>query len=342
MKANIKRNLNFNLLFLFLCSQLLLSACSVAYKSTGDIMLGFAEDQGVPYMLTTDDVALGCAMSEAFTPFLLSFSRVTTPPDQLAVLFYLVAGNCSEFKAWEEELRYLRAIHAKNASEAQDARIAQQRLLSQAAHRQYTGYRYLILAFAEPGGECPDLDSDRDQLYWLVGLMNGVLAVINDLASEGLVNVPLDTALKTGRGATCLDNEKWWGLPNAIQAAILATIPGEKPAGTDPLEMLDQSMQTGLQQGMLVPQVLAAQVYMGLGNTMQVKKIIRRYPEMKTQPNKIPEYRILNEIAILQLQAISDRLWTEATGKRTPLGALGTFWDDQKDAVDTIDIDDIL
>ena len=320
----------------------MLNACTVAYKSTGDIMLGFAEDQGVPYMLTTDDVALGCAMSEAFTPFLLSFSKVTTPPDRLAVLFYLVAGNCSEFKAWEEELRYLRAIHAQNASEAQDARIAQQRFLSQAARRQLTGYRYLTSAIAEPGGDCPDLDSDKDQFYWLVGLLDGVLAVINDLASEGSINVPLDIALKTGRGAACLDNEQWWGLPNAIQAAIWATIPGEKPDNMDPLQTLDQSMQTGFQQGMLFPQVFAAQVYMGLGNTVQVKKIIHRYPEIKSQPAMKPEFRILNEIAILQLQAISDRLWTEATGKRTPIGALGTFWDDQNNPVETIDITDIL
>ena len=26
--------------------------------------------------------------------------------------------------------------------------------------------------------------------------------------------------------------------------------------------------------------------------------------------------------------AISDRMWSEAVGYRTPMGALGTFWDD--------------
>lgn len=305
-------------------------------------MLGFAEDQGVPYMMATDDVALGCAMSEAFTPFLLSFSRVTTPPNDLAILFYFMAGSCSEFKAWEEELRYLRAIHAKITFDAQDARIAQQRFLSQAARRQYTGYRYLTFAIAEPGGECPDLVSNNEQFYWMVGLLNGVLAVINDLESEGNANVPLDIALKAARGAGCLDNEKWWGLPNAIRAAIWATIPGDKPDNIDPLKILDQSMQTGLQQGMLIPQVLASQVYMGLGNTAQVKKIIHHHTDNNATLSSKPEFRILNEVAKLQLQAISDRLWTEATGKRTPIGALGTFWDDQENAVETIDITDML
>lgn len=305
-------------------------------------MLGFAEDQGVPYMLTTDDVALGCAMSEALTPFLLSFSQVTAPPNELAVLFYFMAGNCSEFKAWEEELRYLRAIRAKNPSEAEDARISQQRLLSQAARRQYTGYRYLASAIAEPGGDCPELESDDERFYWMVGLLNGVLAVINDLASEGNANVPLDIAHKSSRGASCLDNEKWWGLPNAIQAAIWATVPRDKPDHIDPLNILERSMQTGSEQGILIPQVLAAQVYMGLGNTDEVKNIIRRHKEKKESLSPKPEFRILNQVSILQLQAISDRLWTEATGKRTPIGAFGTFWDDGQISVETIDITDML
>lgn len=92
---------------------MLLSACTVVYKNTGDVLIGYAEDQGAPYMLETSDVAMACSMVEAFTPFLLSFSRVTTPPDQLAIMFYLMAGNCVEFQAWEEELRYLRAIYEK-------------------------------------------------------------------------------------------------------------------------------------------------------------------------------------------------------------------------------------
>ncbi len=44
----------------------------------------------------------------------------------------------------------------------------------------------------------------------------------------------------------------------------------------------------------------------------------------------------------LQLRAISDRLWTAETGSRTPIGKLGTFWDDPKDAVEMIEISDLL
>ena len=155
-------------------------------------------------------------------------------------------------------------------------------------------------------------------------------------------DVPLDIALKVNRAATCLDNEKWWGLPRAIQAAIWINFPSSKPPGIDPLAVLDQSMQTGLQQGMRISQVLGAQVYIGLGNTEQVKTIIRRHVEERTQNPTLASYRILDEVATLHLQAMSDYLWTEATGKRTPIGGLGTFWDDPTDAVETIDLADLL
>ena len=40
--------------------------------------------------------------------------------------------------------------------------------------------------------------------------------------------------------------------------------------------------------------------------------------------------------------AVSDRLWVENTGHRTPMGQLGTFWDDQQEEVETMDLDDLL
>ena len=330
------------LLLLLLGSHLFLSACTVAYKSTGDVLLGYAEDQGVPYMLASNDVALGCSMAEAFTPFLLSFSRVTTPPDQLAILFYLVAGNCTEFKAQEEELRYLRAIYAKNSIEAQDARIAQQRLLSLAARRQLTGYYSLVVAQTEPGGMCPEFDSDNTELFWLFGLLNGIQAILNDIASAGNSEVPMDIAAKVARGAACLDNEKWWGVPAAIQAAIWITIPGDQSINGTPRQVLQQSLQTGIQQGMSISHVLAAQVYLGQGETQEVKQIIRSYASLSKQEADNQQFDILNKVSRLQIQAISDRMWTEATGKRTPLGKLGSFWDDPNKVVETIDIDEIL
>jgi len=293
-------------------------------------------------MLASNDVGMGCSMAEAFTPFLLSFSRVTTPPDQLAILFYLVAGSCTEFQAHEQELRYLRAIYAKNSIEAQDARIAQQRFLQLAARRQLTGYYALLSAMSEPGGKCPEFSADNDEFYWLVGLLDGIQATINDIASGGQVEVPMDIAAKVGRGAGCLDTERWWGVPAAIQAAIWITIPGNEPVDIDPRLVLQQSIQMGAEQGMAVSHVLAAKIYLGQGKTAELKQLIRNYVEQSSSAIKNQKFAVLNQVARVQIQAISDRLWTEATGRRTPLGRLGTFWDDTDTTVETIDIDEFL
>ena len=51
---------------------------------------------------------------------------------------------------------------------------------------------------------------------------------------------------------------------------------------------------------------------------------------------------MLDVVATQQVLAVSDRLWTEATGSRTPVGGLGTFWDDVAPEAEALDIDDLL
>lgn len=318
------------------------SACSVVYKGAGVALTGYAEDEGVPYMLATRDVQLGCSMAEAFTPFFLSFSRVTASPEKLAILLYLMAGNCSEFRAWDEELRYLRAVHNRRSSEAKDARTAQQRLLGLAARRQLTGYRQFVKVFGEARQECAAFESDEEAFFWLVGLLNGVQAIMNDIAAGGSEGVPLNIAAKIGRRSACLDSDRWWGVPLAIKAAIGIVFDGQGADEGEQMQKLEKAVATGLKQGMQVSQVLAAQVYWGQGKIDKVKELIRSEVSSAGRTPDNRAYRILNEVAKLQILAISDRLWTEATGQRTPLGKLGKFWDDRAPQTDTIDIDEIL
>lgn len=327
---------------------LLLSACTTVYKGSGDALIGYTKSHGVPYLLATNDVFLGCSMATSFTPFLLSFSRLTTAPDKLAILLYLMAGNCAEFKAWQEELRYLRALHNQNAVAAQDARIAQQRYLNRATQRQFNGYRYLGVAYAEPGGVCPTLDT-HNEFYWLLGLISGLQALLNDMATVGSHHIPLDSGTKIGRATACLDNKKWWGIPHAIRATLWIVIPGYDRAGRNkmdktPEQILHTALQMGGQQGIKISYVLAAQVYWGLGDIAKVKQIIRDHSSQTTTVSDSAHhsYQLLNQIATLQIQQFSDRLWTEATGKRTPIGRLGSFWDDPIEDIDMIEIDDVL
>ncbi len=343
MKIKLNRKLSSWAAFLVLTLILLWAAVSIFIKDTGKIVVGFIEDHVISYVLKADDVEMGCVMAESFTLLLPSLAELNTSPYKLAVVLNFLSSSCSEFKAWEEELRYLRAIHAKNVIEAQDARILQKRYLNLTARRLLSGYQNLELAYAGSlGTDCPAFNTESEEFYWLVGLMDGLQAVLNDLASEGGAKVPLDISLKVGRGAACLDNNKWWGLPNAIQSAIWVSFPGNKPKEIDPLFVLELAVQTGLEQGMRITQVIAAKIYIGLGDTERVKGIIRENVKARSSMPANPRFVFLDQVATVQLQAISDIMWTEATGKRTPVGGLGTFWDDPENTVDTVDIVDIL
>lgn len=241
MKIKQNRKLFFWVASLMLV--LFFSTTILLVKNSEKLLVGFIEDHAVPYVLKTDDVEMGCVMAEALTLLVPSLAQLNASPYKLAVMFDFLSGSCAEFKAWEEELRYIRAIHAKNVIEAQDARISQKRYLNLAARRQLKGYLNLELAYDEvPNTDCPELNNWNDEFYWLVGLMDGLQAVLNDLASEGGAKVPLDISLKVGRGANCLNNEKWWGVPNAIQVAIWMSFPENKPEGINSLDVLDQTI----------------------------------------------------------------------------------------------------
>ena len=76
------------------------------------------------------------------------------------------------------------------------------------------------------------------------------------------------------------------------------------------------------------------------GNDERLRKAIRDYAA--NDQNLNPDYAMLDAIAGFIVQGISDREWTENTGKRTPIGGIGTFWDDQAQSGPSVNIDDLL
>ncbi len=172
--------------------------------------------------------------------------------------------------------------------------------------------------------------------------MNGVQAMFSDIAAEGAAGVPLDIPAKAARGSRCIGNEKWWGVPMAMRAAIWTAIPSTKPKGADPYERLEAAVRIGNRVGVRLTQVLQLQIYLGKGDMEKVKAIIRDHVESKEEVGPNPRLQVLDKVATMQIQAVSDRLWTEATGHRTPIGGLGTFWDDPEEEVESLDLDAIL
>lgn len=317
-----------------------LQGCGMIYKTTGDVLIGFGRAEMVPYMMGDDDARIACAAGEAQTPLLLSFQRVGAHPDKLAVLMYVTAASCTDELALQEELRYLRAVKQGNVSEAQDARITQKRYAAISARRQYESYQRMLAAYEPKGDECPRLKSDFDQLVWLIGNLGGVQALVNDGVADGTVGVPRDIAAKVERSAACLDNEKWWGAPRGIRASIWNLLPMLAPKNAQPWEELEKSAQLGFRHGVRLGSAMYALSAYSKGDTQRLRKAIRDFAAH--DKNISSEWRMIDIMGGVMVQNISDRMWTEATGKRTPLGGLGTFWDEASRSTPKVNIDDLL
>ena len=327
-----------HLLFFLVSSNLLLSGCSVMYDAAGHGMVAFGEDRIMPYFMTTDDADVACAMGESMAPVIGAFGGVT---DEFNTMLALSSGMCADLRAKQQELRYIRAIYNNNVTEALDARTAQKTFLALAAKRQWAGYE-AIKRVHDVNGECPNFRNEAAQLFWMIGLLDGIQAVMADVASESKLGLPLDTVPIVLKGMKCLDNEKWWGLPQGVEAMTMILMPTEIPAGIDPAQLLEDAVKIGNDQGVRMVQMLQAALYAGKGDQDKLKSIIRSHVASKAEVSPIPGVKFLDEVSTMQIQLISDKIWTQATGYRTPYGKLGTFWDDKKAASSALDIDDLL
>ena len=129
----------------------------------------------------------------------------------------------------------------------------------------------------------------------------------------------------------------------AMKAAVWAMLPGAEPKGENAWERLATAQRKGEEARVRLPNVLYAMAAYTNGKNDLVKDIIRRHAKDVEKHPANPEYALIDKTATIQLRALSDRLWTENTGHRTPIGGLGTFWDDKKEStVELMDLDDLL
>jgi len=325
----------------------LLVGCGVIdhmmYKTTGDVMQGFSRNHTVPYLMQSQDLAMGCAMSEATAPLLMSFGRVTDEPDQLAVMLYLSAGGCAEEQAREHELDGLSALNGMKADEAEDAMIRQKRSFALASRRYFRAWQHHNAHYGEVGtGECPEFEDEMDEFIYLAGLLSGLQALNAQIQSTSSIGVPANIGSVVARGTGCLENDKWWGAPMALRATVWAMIPGAQPEGEDAFERLEIADGQGEAAGVRLPHVFHAIAALNKSNEPMLRDVIRAHAESLEEDPASEDWRFVDAMATNMIVAISDRLWVEHTGHRTPLGQLGTFWDDQQDPVETMDLDDLL
>jgi len=318
------------------------------YKVTGDALIAYGNDEMLPYFMTTDDPQIACQASEALNPLLLSFGSVTTPPDDIAVLLHMMNGFCARQKAEEIELTYLMNVRSHQISDAQDLRIQAKRWHQLAAKRLYLGYQALQRLEGDIGSHCPDFLTENEEMTWILGTANGLLAAVSDIQANTTAGVPRDIVAKAERAAACLDtqegNERWWGLPMSIRAALWATVPGSGPESVDPWKKLDTASRIGADQGVRLSQAMYALMAYNASKTELVRQIIRDHANSQKEVAPHPNYRMVDVFGSIMIQGMSDRLWVEATGHRTPLTGLGSFWDDGADEESLsldLDLDDL-
>ena len=299
------------LLPLLAASLLFTSGCALIYKPTGHVLTSLAQDKIVPYTLAGGDLRIAaCGTGMGQYHLLGSFTNVTGRPAKTMVDLGTLAALCSANKAQEAHLQYLQALNAGRTNAARDARSREQRLWRITTLRRYQAYKDTVLAYGELGdGECPDLGGDVDQVQFLAGMLTSVQAVLSDIQSASSVGVPQDIAAKAARGSKCLDNEKWWGVPQAVRGVIWLSVPGTVPDGTDAWNVLHEAALMGKQQGMPLAASLYVVAAYGTGDLERQKEGIRWVNAIYEAGIKPADYLILAEIAYDQALYYSDIIW---------------------------------
>lgn len=328
----------------------LLAGCSAnpIYTTTGVVLSNYSESEATPYVMQMSDPAMACALGEGVDPLLYSFGRVTDAPDSTGSLLMLLAANCMEYRAWEAELAYLRADFEGDVPAAKDAREQAKRLNALTAKRRYRAFQRAMAAYefdpaAEPL-ECPFLFNDQDELTFLLGLLTGMQAIVNDANSGALAGIPRNIAPQAERAAQCVDNEKWGGLPNAIRALVWLLLPDTKPElAPDPWQVLEHSAELGVASGIRASTALQAVAAETFGRPDVLEQAIADFVAADDRIEVWDDYRLVDEVARGVIRFASDKHWTATYGYRTPQSFFGRMSPERDTAnVETMDLDDLL
>ena len=320
-----------------------LAGCSVnpLHKITGDVMTGYGQKENTPYVLAMTDIEMACSLGESVDPLLYSFSRVTMAPEKTGTLLQILSGICMEQRAVEEELRYLRADYNGNISKMRDARENMQRLYGITASRRVEAYQRMLRGFSYdpvPGAECPDFYTDQDEITFLLGLAAGAQAVIDNGKARGRADVPRSIAAQVERSADCVDNEKWAGLPRALQASIWVLLPDLRPSeDVDPWATLKNSRELGFERGLRTSAALELLMAENVGRDEVIEESLAYLARTRDQFQVNPEYSLPDLVGMRIAWAVSDRIWTEQYGYRTPRDQFGQTGKEtaEKDDIDT-------
>ena len=321
---------------------LLISGCNAnpGYSLAAVSVEGFTEDVAIPYILKTNDSDASCQLGSSNWPLFSSLNDLSERPPKTLSLLLLLSANCSEQRAFTAELRSIRAFKAGVFSEAKDANTEYKTLIQLTAERRLKSYQAAMNSVGfnpdDRQEECPDFENEQSEMVFLYGLVTGLQAMLADTLVEGRAGVPRSIAPTAARAAGCFDNTQWGGTPKAIQAAVWLMLPDlNKDSNQSPWGLLRESVEEGNQFGVSTPLAIFSLMADSVNNEPQLAWALATLKEEK-QINA--SLALIDSIALSQVQAVSDRLWTQKTGERTPFGKLGSM--PQNDSRESFEDDD--
>ncbi len=292
-----------------------------------------------PGMLANGDVGMACASGGALSPPVIALGQRSggaKEPRKTAALTLIAAGMCSEREVWRVGLARDRLLymfkHGGSPSlgtAMQDLSIVGQRFDREAALRNLQAYERVVDVYgaANRDGACPSGLHHYDQLLYLLGMTAGLLAVIHDIQALHSVNVSMSIPPRVAEGARCFDDERWWGLPSAIEASVAVSIPGQSDAKVQSWAALEAAALRGEDSGVWLARALHVQALASTSSTPESlwRAIQAHGAALRRGPAAADsDYALLNAYASEMIRYQSDVLWIAATGSRTPIGMLGS------------------
>lgn len=284
------------------------------------------------------DLERGCTVGLALGSPVEAVTPSGRPPIRARVVADAAAALCAEDEVREAQLASARLEANLQGIEPvaqialiRDSRIIAQRAHARAAARNLRAWDALQSAWGPVGaGECPRI-KPADEVAFLLGLNAGLNALLHDRATGGELDVPLDLLLQVARGSECLDDARWWHAPQAMRAAVWATVPGSAPEGVDPWALLEEAAEKGDARGIRLARALQAVIASNNGRPEIVAHAVRAFARARSEVPANPEYALFDDYAHILIRHESDLVWTRAVGHRTP--ELGTFPGDESRAV---------
>lgn len=312
---------------------LLTVACS-PNRMIGTQLNHFATDHVIPSAMTLDDISLVCHANESTVPLFMGYEHYKVNSDLVLAFSYSGSAICTEQEAVEKELWSTLAAKQKWYDVAQDARISQQLLNRDAGLRQLKAYQYAANYFKNNyrydigEGECPKFKKQIEEYLLLVSATSALQALQNDISSGRLVGVDMSIPPKIGRAMACLNNEKWWGEPQAIAAGLKTILPKDANEERAAWKGLQDATDVGLQTGVRLSHAIYATMASAKGREDYLRDALKRF-EAVPVASLDPKYKLLNQISALQIRHVANRYWMANEGHRAPTENFSVFWDEK-------------